>query len=1173
MDRGIVSRTESVESPRRRRRWTLAARLTLIFVGVSVLPTAITTLTGMFMSTRRAERALQENAARAVSDALLRLQEHVEQARGLAGFVARGLEPERGPEPAPVARSLQSASELSFMSMVEVFDASGALVARSAPAAPGIESFHTAPGDEIVAQTLRLRPQSGYYRGESGIAVRAAEPIIHAGTLATRGVVVVTYPLNAVMAQFLKDQIKADVTIQWNPRGEIVTTFQDDDGRPLPRIWGTAVRAWQGDQDRPLSREETIAGGSYATAYLPLRDSGGRTIGIVSVAASSSGIESSRRTMLRVTILISFVALVLAILVAYLTAMYITRPIDSMLGAIRRIADGELDQRVRVTQDDEIGDLAAAFNEMTRKLQTEHASLQIAERKYRSIFESAMEGIFQTSEEGRILAANCSLARALGYDTPEELMASITDIGRQCYLDPLVRERLYGELRERNRVEGLEAQLIRKDGSIVWVSINARAVRGDDGTLLYCEGSMVDISARKEKEEAEQRRSAAEAANQAKREFLATMSHELRTPVNGVIGMAELLLDTDLTPRQHDFVETISSSANSLLALLNDILDFSKIEAGKLVLEFIPFDLRVIVEDEGQLFGLRAEERGIDFFVEYSPDVPARFVGDPGRVRQIVSNLVSNAVKFTERGYVLIGVECVARTESTATILITVKDTGIGMSADVQSMLFQKFTQGDSSTTRRFGGTGLGLAITKQLLDMMGGSIEVSSQEGGGSTFRVRLPLKEQPAAAVEAAPDLSETTVLAADDSIVGRRTICGILGRWGAVCLEASSGTDALRILREARDAGELCSLVVADFTIGDMNALELAQAILADSSLAGSRVVALTPARFRRSDDIRRLREAGCAAWLVKPVRSSDLKAVVTEVLAIKGDAEAGEAPPAETAATPVPPATGGVRALLVEDNAVSQKVARALLERVGCDVDVAVNGREAVEKVSAGRYDIVFMDGSMPVMDGLDATREIRRREGGGRRVPIVAMTAHAMEGDRERFLAAGMDHYVPKPIRTKDLRDAIDRLVSGSRNDSNPQVGAAPAIALLDDAPVLDVTFLIDASGGDVTLIEAMIQTCTDNMPRQVEVLQAAVASGDLAKARRVAHSLKGSSGQYGGTRLFRLAARIEEGAKEERIDACKQEIGSLVDAHERFQRALRETDWRRIAGGKGETPA
>ncbi len=1051
-------------------------------------------------------------------------------------------------------------------------------------------------------------------------------------------------------------------------------------------------------------------------------------------------------------------------------------------------------------------------------------TLRTAEQKYHSIFDNATEGIFQTTPDGRYLAANKMLASIYGYDSPEQLMTAISDIRHQLYVDDNRRAQFARLMQEREVISDFESQVYRRDGKVIWISENARAVRDSNGQLLRYEGTVQDVTERKKSEQAlrdsellyhslveslpqnifrkdrrgrftfanqrfcaafkrpldqiigrtdfdfspadlaekyladdrrvmetketfdtveefqsqdgnklyvhviktplcdsqnrvigiqgmfwdvtEQKRTeqalarerdllralldnvpdrisfkdtqsrflrcskalatrlgledpeqvvgktdfdfhsrekaeeffadeqriiqtgvplinkveqqfnpdgtqiwasvtkvpiysqagevtgiigisrditelmrieaelqlnrdaALELARQ-KSQFLATMSHEIRTPMNGIQGMIGLLLDTRLNAKQRDFAETIRTSAEALLTIINDILDFSKIEAGKLVFESIDFDLRDAVEATVELLADRAQKKGIELLSYLPPEVPTAVCGDPGRFRQVLTNLVGNAVKFTEHGEVVVRVMKQSETDTDLVLKVQVTDTGIGISPEIQSKIFQAFTQADSSMARKFGGTGLGLAISKQLVELMHGQIGVESTPGKGSTFWFTLALKKQPTSATSNQRfTFPPTRALVVEDNTVQRQFLRAELFAFQIPADAVATAGEALEAMRREAKLGNPYKIVIADLELPGQSGLDLATAIAADETLRQSNVILLTPLNEKLDASILQRKEIG--AKLSKPIKQSRLlnclKAVIlgegTETVDLPRDHdEPTEFSRPENESTAI-----SSRILLAEDNVVNQKVALQQLRKLGHTADAVSNGREALAALERQHYDIILMDCQMPEMDGFNTTRAVRQREASlpaesRRRTYIIAMTANALLGDREQCIGAGMDDYIVKPVQLSKLKSAIERGVENARLQVLTQASSPT------DAECLDLTTLsalaeLQEPGQPNPVVELIDLFLTD-APAQIEKMRTGHANNDRAAVRIAAHSLKGSATNLGARPLGKICGLLETQAKSETTSLDPVQIDAVAAEFSRV-RAILEYEKRKF---------
>ena len=686
----------------------------------------------------------------------------------------------------------------------------------------------------------------------------------------------------------------------------------------------------------------------------------------------------------------------------------------------------------------------------------------------------------------------------------------------------------------------VEYRLRKRDGEWLWVRSRASAERDTEDRPLWLAGSIRDITDERAGREAMvMARQEAEEASRAKSTFLATMSHEIRTPMNGIIGMTGLLLETGLDRAQRDYAETIRASADSLLTILNDILDFSKIEAGKLDIEDLELDLRSNVDDVGSIMAFQAAAKSLELVVNVRPEVPERVFGDPQRIRQCLLNLVGNAIKFTPSGEVVLEVCCVGRQDGRALVHFEVRDTGIGIPQASLDRLFQPFTQADSSTTRRFGGTGLGLSIVRKLVEMMGGQVGAHSEPGKGSTFWFTLPLETADMGGAEPPRDpvTIDRRVLLVDDSATNRQVLASQLNHAGYEVETAASAMEALTILRNP--GPKPFDAVVLDFQMPDMDGAMLGEQIVKSRDIAPTRLMLLTS--LDRSGDMQRFAQIGFSAYLTKPVRTRELLDCLNRALSHDAEDWHMHSQPIITRGTLVATETRRMysgQVLLVEDNAINQRVARRFLERLGCEVQVVGDGRQAIEAFERNTYSFILMDMQMPVMDGLEATRRIRELENGGpRRTPIVALTANAMMGTLERCLEAGMDDYLTKPLDISRLQDVLDRFMGRAEGDASAAGAASTAPEAVPSADDAIRARLADVAGDDEEFIIELVNAFLSGGEDTVQELRAAVELGDTAAVARAAHKLKGAAANLHVNNLATLSFDLETRAKsDQKVD-------------------------------------
>jgi PAS domain S-box-containing protein len=717
----------------------------------------------------------------------------------------------------------------------------------------------------------------------------------------------------------------------------------------------------------------------------------------------------------------------------------------------------------------------------------------------------------------------------------------------EAILHPDDRERVLAELRhfqETGDPLSYEYRVRHRDGRVVWVRDESVIVRDESGAPLYVQGFWVDITERKRVEqELRQARAEAEAATQAKSAFLATMSHEIRTPMNAVIGMGGLLLDTELTNDQRGFAEVIRTSGDALLRIIDDILDFSKIEAGKLELEERPLDVREFAESALDLVALHASEKGIELGSLVAPDVPAAILGDATRLRQALGNLLANGVKFTDAGEVVIAVALAKRGDDPPCLRFSIRDTGIGIPAERMNRLFESFSQVDASTTRRYGGTGLGLAISRRLAELMGGTLWAESEEGKGSTFHFEIAARETAAPArpdpLEGETHLAGKRLLVVEDNATNREILSRQAQTWGMLVEVVELPSDAL--VRIGR--GDPFDAAVLDMQLPEMDGIALAREIRRHRDERALPLLLLTsigrPAAARGAPEF--------SAQLMKPVKASQLYEALVQMIAVEAVPDSTPEEVGESSAA----GAAQLRLLVAEDNAINQRLALALLGKLGYQADVVENGREVLDALEREVYDIVLMDVQMPELDGLEATRRIRERFGPGARPAVIAMTANAMEGDREACVAAGMDDYVSKPVRLDELSQALARC----RPRTEPEKGTT-STETLDPAALETLATSLGGGHEGSEAVRELVDAFLEDAPGQIATLGSAIERGDGEVARRAAHTLKSTCATFGAQPLAELCRELEAIGRQGQLEGAARLLERVEEELDRVRKGL-----------------
>ena len=820
---------------------------------------------------------------------------------------------------------------------------------------------------------------------------------------------------------------------------------------------------------------------------------------------------------------------------------------------------------------EELEQRVTQLNQLIKTLNQAEKELQESEEKFRSLVDLIGDWVWETDENGRFTYADPKIKDFLGYEQKDLIGKHFrrfmpVDEGRQVSSVFMLQT---GKPMPFSRFENIQ---IHKNGHPVVVETSGTPAFDADGKLIGWRGIDTDITERKKAEDAlKQARKAAENANAAKSEFLANMSHEIRTPMNGIIGMLQYLKDTDLDPDQKDGLDIIRKSSDSLLGLINDILDISKIEAGKLEMEHIPFNLRITVEDVVDTIAMRASEKRLETVSLIESDVPVFLKGDPGRLRQVLLNLMGNAVKFTEKGDITTRISVVQQQEEETILQFEVVDSGVGIPQDRVQAVFESFEQADGSTTRKHGGTGLGLAISKQLVEMMNGEITAESKEGKGSTFTftARFMLDTQ-AGTQSPESDLRVDTegirVLIIDDNKINQR-VCGImLEALGCRTTAVNSGLEGIESLRMAAEEKDPYKIALVDQVMPGLNGEKTAREIKADPLIMDTILIMQTSMGSR--GDVRRLKKIGVKGYLVKPIRQDQFQKAIVSALASEDENPAGPSPMI-TRHSIAEADYEDITALLVEDHPINQKVATKILQKHGVRVSIAENGQKAIQALDASNFDLVLMDIQMPVMDGYIATKKIRNMEqGSGQHVPIIAMTANAMKGEREKCLAAGMDDFVPKPIIEEDLFEVLDRWINIEGHKTLETVKVLESTDILDKnkgdaeatagAEGYDLSPILAKFKNDKAFFHELAEIYITDTPKGIKRLKNALENNDAAIVEKEVHKLKGSSGNFGVRGLYKLFVQLQELVRENNLGEAAKVLSRATVMYGQVELAFKQ---------------